>query len=333
MKFERWQIGVAAVLAAALAIWIFSSGRETVAVVPVVEGEAAEIVYATGVVEPKHWAAVGPLLRERIVETCNCEGQEVEEGRVLFRLDASEAEARLAELEARRDLAIRESRRASDLLERRVGSERAYDEASARLAEYEAAVAAQSRLLENYVARAPLAGQVLRLDGDVGEVADPGAPLVWVGRPSPRLIIADVNEEDIPRVAVGQRALLKADAYPDRALEATVESITPKGDPVLKTYRVRLALPEDTPLFIGMTVDVNIVARSEPGARLVPTAAVRDGAVWVVDDGDRLRRVPVTLGIGGVETVQLVEGPEAGARVVSPAIGALEDGARVRAQQ
>lgn len=332
MKLERWQLGVAAALAAALLIWAFAGARPAVTVAEVVEGEAAQIVYATGVVEPKHWAAVGPLLRARIVETCNCEGETVEQGAVLFRLDASEAQAHLSELHARRGLAAQELRRAEDLLARRVGSQKAYDEAFARLTETEAAVAAQERQLENYVARAPLTGQVLRLDGDVGEVADPGAPLVWVGRPDPRQVIADVNEEDIPQVQVGQRVLLKADAFPERDLEARVDSITPKGDPVLKTYRVRLALPEDTPLFIGMTVDVNIVTQAIPGARLIPAAAVRDGAVWVVNGSNRLERTAVRIGIGGVETVQLIEGPEVGARVVSPQLDELEEGTKVRVE-
>jgi hypothetical protein len=38
-----------------------------------------------------------------------------------------------------------------------------------------------------------------------------------------------------------------------------VESVTPMGDPVAKTYRVRFDLPEDTPLMIGMSVEVNVV--------------------------------------------------------------------------
>ena len=52
---------------------------------PVARGSAAEIVYATGVVEPRTWAKVTPLVRERIVELCGCEGREVDKGDVLAR--------------------------------------------------------------------------------------------------------------------------------------------------------------------------------------------------------------------------------------------------------
>ena len=86
-----------------------------------------------------------------------------------------------------------------------------------------------------------------------------------------------MDEEDIPLVTVGQPVLIKADAFPGRILDGTVAEITPKGDPVNKSYRVRIGLPPDTPLMIGMTVESNIVVRREDAALLVPQAASRDG--------------------------------------------------------
>ncbi len=326
VAWRWWALGALAALGGALLV----AGRPTpVAVAPVTRGSAAEIVYATGVVEPEVWSAVAPLLRARIVETCRCEGQTVDKGALLFRLDDAEARARLAEYAARRALAEKQLARAERLLERRVGSQSAFDEAFAALTEAEAALAAQLRRLDDYVVTAPIAGEVLRLDGEIGEVAEPSQPLAWVGRPRPRRIVADVNEEDVPRVAIGQRALVKADAFPGGGLEAEVARITPKGDPVLKTYRVYLALPDETPLYVGMSVEVNVIARRIDGAVLAPAAAVRDGAVFVVENG-RARRAPVTLGLVSAERVQLLAGPAPGALLVSPLIGPIEDGARVR---
>ena len=159
--------------------------------------------------------------------------------------------------------------------------------------------------------------------------ADPAEVLFWVGQPRPLQIVADVNEEDIPRVAVGQRTLLHADAFPDAPLEATVASITPMGDPVAKTYRVRFALPEDTPLMIGMTVEVNVVTATRPDTLLVPVGAIAaNGSVFVVEDS-RARRRDVTTGIRGTIQVEILNGLEDGAVVVVPAPDGLEDGARV----
>jgi RND family efflux transporter MFP subunit len=330
MRLATRLLTLVLVLALAGGAWWWRTQRPVpVTVAELRRGEAAEVVYATGAVEPERWAEVTPLSRARIVETCGCEGETVERGAALFRLDDVAARAHLAELRARLDLAEKSLARVEPLLTRDVVSRDRYDAALAQAAELRAGVAVAENAIENLLIRSPLDGVVLRLDGEVGEVAEPGEALAWVGSPAPLLVVAEVNEEDIPRVEPGQRALLKADAFPGRALEATVASITPKGDPALRTYRVRLALPADTPLRIGMSVEVNIVIRTVAGALLAPAAAVLDGAVQAVEAG-RLRREPVSPGIVGAVTVELTEGGAEGMTVVNPARADLDEGRRVR---
>lgn len=300
-----------------------------VAVVTAETGTAAEIVYASGVVEPKTWAKVTSLVRERIVGVCNCEGEQVEVGRVLVELDDMEIRARIRELQARRELAEREFDRASGLMERGIASRQAYERSQAEFAQVEASLAAIKEQASDYVITAPIAGTVLRLDAAVGEIAAPGEVLAWVGRQRPLEVVAEVNEEDIPRVDVGQRVLMRSEAFPDRVLEGEVASITLKGDPVKKTYRVRIDLPDDTPLFIGMSVDANIVIRELEDRLLLPAAALAGSTVFVVENGVVSAR-RVTVGIRGLETVEITEGLEPGDRVVMPAPEDLADGAEVR---
>jgi RND family efflux transporter MFP subunit len=321
-------VALAALLVAGY--WLLSR-PERVAVAPVVRGDAAEIVYATGVVEPRSWAKVAPLVRERIVELCDCEGERVARGDELARLDDREPQSTLEELVARQRFTLRELDRLRDLASRNVTTLQELERAESEAAQLEALIAGQRTRLESYVLRSPSDGVVLRQDGEVGEIAEPGTVLFWVGQPRPLRIVADVNEEDVPRVAVGQRTLLSADAFPGQALEAWVASITPKGDPVSKTYRVRFDLPEDTPLMIGMTVEVNVVVRVSEDALLAPVGAVADGAVWVVEDGVARRR-EVTTGIAGTAAVEVTDGIAEGAEVIVPAPEELRDGARVTAE-
>jgi multidrug efflux pump subunit AcrA (membrane-fusion protein) len=159
-------------------------------------------------------------------------------------------------------------------------------------------------------------------------VAEPGTVLFWVGEPKPLQVEAEVNEEDIPRVAVGQRAVLKADAFPDQVLEAKVDSVTPKGDPVAKTYRIHLSLPEDTPLRIGMTVEVNVIARVASDALLVPTNALRGGSLFVAESGVARRR-DVKPGIRGTGQTQVLEGVSETDRIIAPFPDDLADGTKV----
>ncbi|HRY25601.1 MAG: efflux RND transporter periplasmic adaptor subunit [Geminicoccaceae bacterium] len=315
--------------ALALGVWWWLQRPLPVTTAVIARGSAAEVIYATGLVEPDRWAEVTSLARARIVDTCRCEGRFVELGAVLFRLDDSAAMAHVAELEAQLDLARKDLQRASDLQRRGIATEERVDQATAAVSQHSAAVTRARSELRDYVIVAPMAGQVLRLDGEIGEVVTPGEPLAWVGQPQPLLVNASVNEEDIPRVALGQRALLKADAFPGRPLDATVHAITPMGDPELKTYRVRLALPDDTPLFIGMSVEVNILVRTVEATLLAPAPAVVEGAVFVLGPDGRARRQPVATGIVGAEAVEITGGVEAGATVVSPVPAGLGDGARI----
>ena len=325
---RRYIVGLAiAAAVAGIAAW-YVWQPTTVSTVAPARGDAAEVVYASGTVEPLTWAKVAPVVRERIVEQCDCEGSRVATGDVLARLDDSEVQALLSEIEARRALAQEVFRRFSVLAEKSAASRQELDEAQSELSRIQALKASQEAKLETYILRAPSAGVVLRQDGEVGEVAELGTVLFWVGEPKPLIVLAEVNEEDIPRVEVGQRALLKSDAFPGRSLEATIYSITPKGDPVTKTYRVRFRLPDDTPLRIGMSTDVNIIVRVSKNALLIPSIAAEGNSIFVVEV-DSAHRREIRIGIRGTNGVEVLSGIDDKARVVSPYPADLADGARV----
>jgi RND family efflux transporter MFP subunit len=316
-------------VAAGAAFWWFMFGRgpEVAAVAPA-RGTAVEIVYATGAVEPVQWAKVTSLIRDRIVEICDCEGKAVVKGEVLARLDDRQLRAQLQELRAREDFAKREMERATELIARGSATVQAYERASTDLRQVQALISLQLEKLADYVITAPIDGVVLRRDGEVGEIAEPGQVLFRVGVLAPLRVVAEVNEEDVPRIAVGQKVLFRTDAFPDRRLEGTLRDITPMGDPVAKTYRIRVALPDDTPLKPGMSVEANVVTREKPGALLVPADAVQGNAVFVID-GNVVRRRTVETGIRGTRAVEILSGVTEADRVASPAPTGLRDGMRV----
>lgn len=324
-------LGLVLLLAAAIGGWNWWTARpQKVEVVAPYKGRAAEVVYATAVVEPVRWAKVTSIIRERIISLCGCEGQEVAQGDQLAELDSGDARATLAELEARQVLAQSDRERAQQLLERRVVSQQLYDKAQSELVRVNAMIAAQKERLRDYRIVAPMDGMVLRQDGAVGEVAEPGEILFWIGQPSPLQLIAEVNEEDIPKVAEGQTALIKADAFPDRELTAKVSRITPKGDPVLKNYRVYLDLPGDTPLRIGMTAEINIVTAEKADALLLPLAAFDGSKVQMIDEDNQVRLETLQTGIRGTRAVELLDGLGTGARVVFPFDATLREGDKVQ---
>lgn len=320
------------ILITAAAAW-WGAGRLTqpvVTLVPIERGPAVRAVYATGNVDPLRWAKVTPLVQGRIEQIYALEHAEVMPGELLARLDEAEIRATVKELEARRDYLQHEVERTRALLAKGHGTEKAYELASSEYQQVLASIAAANARRDHYLLRAPIAGVVLRRDGEIGETVGPESVMYWIGQPTPLRIEAEVDEEDIADVANGQSALIKADAFPGKALSGTVAEITPKGDPVNKSYRVRVALPADTPLMIGMTTELNIVVEQRESTDLVPETAIKDGTLWVVEDG-RAKPVAVTVGIrgNGKAEVSAVTGalPD---RVIAAPPPEIEAGDRVR---
>ena len=272
---------------------------------------------------PRRWFAAG------LSNAADARAKPSRRGDLLARLDDKEALATLNDLRALEEFQHREFDRQAQLLARGVATSQAYQRAESDLARIQAQIAAQAQRLEYFKLVAPMDGIVLKEDGEVGDMVDPGTILYRIGLEKPLWVVADVNEEDIPRVQVGQKALLRTDAFAGQVLPGFVKQITPAGDPVSKTFRVRIGLPDDTPLRVGMSVEANIVSREKLDVVLVPANAVVDNHLLAIEN-DRVRPRKVEIGIRGAGFVEIVNGATEGELVASPATTNIKDGSRVR---
>lgn len=324
-------VGLAALLVSGFLIFSFLFQTSLVVIQPV-RGPSVVAVYATGTVEPVHVARVGANVSGRIEQVLVQEGDTVVEGEVLAILDNREAGAAVRELEARLEYATSDVERYRRLFRSGNTSAASKDQSEANFRSAEAALeAARVRLQEHFV-RAAISGDVMRseMQLDVGDLVTAGKVLFVLGNPSHLWVEAEVDEEDIPRVMVGQKVLIRADAFEGQALEGRIKEITPFGDPIARTYRVHIALPEDTPLLAGMTTELNIILREELDALLVPSSAVVNGAVWTVTGDDvAVRNVP-TLGPIDGTFVEVLDGLDESAWVVREPTSDLRAGDEVR---
>jgi RND family efflux transporter MFP subunit len=320
---------VLAVIAALSAYWIFLAPPRVNLVQPT-RGPAAEVVYATGIVEPERWAKIMPMQKRRLIATCDCEGKAVTAGDELARQDDSQEQAAMTELLARREQMVRDLERVTDLYDRKVGTSNAVDQATTALKEIDARISAAKQAIRDLVLTSPIDGIVLRADFQIGEIVGGGDAVFWVGQPRPLQVVADVNEEDIAKVQAGQKVLLRHEGFSDDGLTAAVADITPKGDPVSKTFRAHFNLPDDTPLMIGMSVEANIIVREKADALLVPAEAVVNGAIYEVIDG-RVNAKPVTLGVRGNRFVEILAGIKQDTSFISPIPSTIKPGDRVSA--
>ena len=211
-------LGIAALLIASIGCGYYGYVNllhpEAVTTSIAIQAPVSEAVYGTGTVEPERWAKVLPLQRRRLLELCSCEGQYVKAGQILGRQDDAEERSALQELEYNNQQLQRDLDRAEKDRTKSDAAQTEYEQRWTQLEESKSRLAAQKVRIDQLVLRAPLDGMVLRRDGEVGEIAGPTDVLFWVGPPAPMQVVAEVNEEEINRIAVGQKAYLRSEAFP-----------------------------------------------------------------------------------------------------------------------
>src|SRR5262249_59196429 len=186
------------------------------------------------------------------------------------------------------------------LVEREVAARSAYDRAKADWEKARAAAARAAAEAGYLQLVAPADGTVIRRDGEIGQMIGANQTVFWLYSNAPLRISAEVDEEDIAQVRPGQQVLIRSDALPGQTFHGQVRAVTPKGDPVARSYRVRISLPAGTPLMIGMTTETNIILRQSDHALLLPAGRVQHDTLWRGEDGrppppknpDRAPRAP-----------------------------------------
>jgi RND family efflux transporter MFP subunit len=323
---------------------------------------AAAVLTGSGyVVTGDRYISLGVRVPGRIEAYLVEEGQRVEKGQPLVRLDArpfeaalAEARAGLAEARAQVALSTKELKRQGELRAADVASEAAYDVKKTQLDVTRATVdrlaARVSQLeldLDDAVLRAPTAGIVLEKLKEVSEIAVPGGfagsgELIRIANTDELRAELDVNESDLAKVKQDQPAEIAPDAYPDRRYAARVVKLYPQINRQKGTLKVEVRILEpDEWLRPDMSVRVTFFAGEPAGGEaaapqvLVPREAVRRDDqgeyTWVVTE-ERLRRQAIASAGQAADGRAIVSRGLAGgeALVVGEALG-LSEGQRVNA--
>ena len=324
----RWAALVALLgIGAGTAYW-FSSPPAVIVVHPR-RGPAVQSVYATGTVEPTVMVPISARSAARLVELAADEGSVVAKGQVLAKLENDDLQRAIEMAEAEKRYAKAEFDRLGVLAGRQVVARSAYDRAKADWEKTRAA-AAQAAALAGYLQLvAPADGTIIRRDGEIGQMIGANQTVFWLSCCAPLRISAEVDEEDIAQVRPGEEVLIRSDAYPGRLFHGKVQAVTPKGDPVARSYRVRISLTADTPLMIGTTTETNIVLRQSEHALLLPAGAVQQDKVWRVENG-RLHPNNVTVGAKGVTEIEILEGVGDDDWIVTAPSPSLQAGQHIR---
>jgi len=294
----------------------------------------AETVRAVGTFRSDESVIVRPEIAGRVIETPFAEGQVVEQGALLFRLDDSIAKAELVEAEAAYVLARQNNLRARELLEKGAGTARARDEALARMEMDRARVElARARLAKTRI-QAPFAGIVGLRQVSVGDYVAAGQDLVNLESIDAVKLDFRIPERHLAALAVGQTVAAEVDAFSGRSFDGRVYAIDPQIDPAGHSIAVRARLPNpERRLRPGLFARVTLTVSESGESISIPEQAIllrgEKFFVYKVIDG-KAALTSVEIGRRVAGRVQIVRGLAPGEEVVTAGQMKLQDGAPVR---
>jgi RND family efflux transporter MFP subunit len=379
-----WFVGGALVLVLiAAGVWLLQARQSAVAVHTTMAqpmtsgGPSASVLDATGYVTARRQATVSAQITGKLTEVLIEEGDHVKEGQVLAHLDDTQQRAALAQAEAalhsaqallvqyeaqlRQDQ--RDVKRDEDLVERKLVSQQAVEQARTLVDTQTALVEQQHKQIELAAAnvrsaqvqldyctvRSPFTGVVIAKAAQVGEIVSPlsaggGFTRTGIGTlvdMDSLEIEVDVNEAYINRVQPKQPVESVLNAYPDWKIPSHVIAIIPTADRSKATVKVRIGLDlRDDRIVPDMGARVSFLEERKPVEQtaappkgvLVPVTALhRDGQkdfVFVLKDGKAHRR-NVTLGGTFGNSRQVESGVSPGESVIVDAPAELKDDAAV----
>lgn len=209
-----------------------------------------------------------------------------------------------------------------------------YAVARSAFAQAQATLASAEVKLAQTVIRAPVDGVLIAREVEAGDVVQPGRELMVLAPTGETQIDVRIDEKNLAQLAIGQRALASADAFPADRFTAVLFYINPGIDSLRGSVEMKLRVP-DPPAYLrqDMTVSVDVEVARRAGALVVPSDCVFDAGgrqPWVlVASGRRAVQRPVTLGLRGEGSVEIVAGISDGERLV-PASSGVTPGQRIR---
>ncbi|MBE0613129.1 MAG: efflux RND transporter periplasmic adaptor subunit [Burkholderiales bacterium] len=303
-------------------------------------------------------AKLAPPAGGRIEKLNVKEGDRVHPGQVLLSLWSDDvaarermsrqqlqtAKARLREVCELSKASARDAKRADELRTRNFISQEAVerartdaaakqagcDSAGAQVAEAQARIQASRADVDRTVLRAPFAGIVAEVNGEVGEYLTPSPPgiptlpAVDLIDDSCLYVSAPIDEVDAAQLKVGMTGRVTLDAYRGRHFPGTVRRIAPYVLAVEKQARtVEVEVEFDRPgeakhLLIGYSADIEIVLNGHDGVVRVPTPALMPGnRVLVLGAGGVLEERKIQTGLSNWDFTEAKTGLSKGDRVVT----------------
>ena len=296
-----------------------------VEVAAAIRDTVVDAIAATGQIEAVQSVELRPEVDGRIVEILVREGQLVNAGTGLFKVDDAELKAQVARAEADRDVAQRNLERTKQLMTQNASSQADLERADAGYRSAQASYDLLKTRLDRTIVRAPFGGVVGRRLVSIGTYVNSQTPLITLQSVNPQHAAFNVPERYADRLRRGQLVSFHVAAIPGKNFSGEVVFVDPVVELPGRTILIKARVPNsEHELQAGMFIEARLATNIRPNAVVVPEDALlpMQGAtfVWVVKDGKATQR-QVTVGVRTAGWAEVQSGVEAGDQVV---VGGLE---------
>ena len=280
-------------------------------------------------------APVTARVAGEIVELLVEEGDRVEVGQVLARLDGERLRLEMLSASANLDRARKEYKRNTDLHERGLVSSAMFEGLEYDLASLNATYELKRLNYDYSNIRATISGIVSSREVKTGENLNPGQVAFRITETSELVAYLQIPQAELAKFAAGDKATVKVASMPDNNFEATIIRISPTIDARNGTFRATAAIDNgDGYLAPGMFGRFMISYEKHSNALVIPANALLDEdeetTVYVVQDDEVVRR-NVEVGIEEDGRVEILSGLLDDDQVVVIGHSGLRDGSKVLA--
>ena len=301
---------------------------------PVQRGDIAAYIQTHARLEAERWVNVVARAAGLVTQLRAEEGDRVEEGEVLVRLDKEELALRMEQVEVALAQARTVYERTKTLHQRALVSEEELEAARHQLDNAKVDLK-EARLNLDYAdIRAPISGVVMLRSVEKGDMVRLNQEIFAVADMEPLLARIHIPEKRMHQIRHGQEARIIIDSLPEKPFTGTVRMISPRVDPQSGTVKVTLEIPAaDGLLKPGMFASVQIVTARHLQALIIPKKALiletDEDDVFTLNEGVA-RRVRIELGFTEGDQIEALDGLAEGDQVITVGQEGLKDGQAVR---
>jgi multidrug resistance efflux pump len=166
--------------------------------------------------------------------------------------------------------------------------------------------AISSTTLNDFLIRSEINGKVYNINKGLGEMVSSQMPVAIIGSAENFYVELQVDEYDIAKLKIGQKAMISMDSYKGQAFEATIDKIYPIMNAKLKSFKVDARfIKQPKNLFPNLSAQANIIIEVKAKAMTIPRAYLIDNEYVYLESKEKRK---VKVGLMDYEKVEILSG-------------------------